>query len=199
MIKYAQKDIEACKDVLELQGSNGLLKAVDFVLATIQQQFHTVPNALEEWEELGVLAPSMWGMKMDGWVYIRNNKDRLYALTQNAVANNDEVDFIDTLLEVPGLGVIKAAFVAQLYGLNVGCLDTHNETLYCADAMTFYVPARLSARLRLERISSYVDFTQRIGGSSDWWGNWCLFMAEKYPQHYADAEAVSEQHIQCLL
>jgi hypothetical protein len=193
-----QRDINRCHANLELDGSEGLIRCVKFVLATIQQQFHTVPAALSEWNRFGHDAATMWGMKLDGVRHIEQHSDRLWALLSYAVENEDPADAIDTLLEVPGLGVVKAAFVAQLYGLNVGCLDTHNEMLYDTDARTFYIPSNLSARLRLRRIEAYVTFTQGIGTSEHWWSVWCEFMASKYPQHYDCGEDVSIQHVNCL-
>ena len=193
-----KSDIRACRDYLQLEDGNGLIKCVDFVLATIQQQFHTVPNILHEWKDQGENAATCWGMKKDGYLYIRRNLHRLHALVRYEVDQNDPVGVMDTLLEVPGLNTIKAGFVAQMYGLNVGCLDTHNEKLYDTDAASFYITQGLSARLRIARIESYVDFCNRIGPAEAWWGRWCEFMAAKYPQHYDLAEEVSDQHLRCL-
>jgi hypothetical protein len=193
-----KRDINRCASNLKLDAGEGLIRCVKFVLATIQQQFHTVPAALSEWDRLGHDAESMWGMKKDGVKHIETHSDRLYGLLSYAIEREDPVDAIDTLLEVPGLGVVKAAFVAQLYGLNVGCLDTHNENLYNTTAQSFYVPSNLSARLRLRRIEAYVTFTQGVGTSEHWWTVWCEFMASKYPQHYDDGEEVSIQHVNCL-
>ena len=108
------------------------------------------------------------------------------------------MDFIDTMLEVPGLNVVKAAFVGQLYGLPVGCLDTHNAELYQTSPQAFYVTQQLSARLRLHKIQTYVDFTQGVGSSEMWWANWCELVALRYPQHYDVGLDVSGQHVECL-
>lgn len=198
MYSEYRSDIKACKDYIEMYETQGLIRAVDFVLATIQQQFHTVPNILRDWRHIGEQSSTCWGMKKEGYLYVREHVNRLHALISFEVRNDDPVAVIDTLLEVPGLNTVKAAFVAQLYGLNVGCLDTHNETLYDTDAKAFYITSQLSAKLRAARIESYVDFCNRIAPSYVWWGRWCEFMAAKYPQHYDLADEVSGQHLECL-
>lgn len=191
-------EIKRCRDIILNDERDGFIRSIDFVLATIQQQFHTVPNILFNWKTYGTDHPTMWGMKKDGWLYVREHQNRLYTLMQYAVDKRDPVEAIDTLLEIPGLNTVKAAFVAQLHGLDVGCLDTHNAALYDVNPTAWNVTSKLSARLRLAKIESYVEFCRKIGPSYMWWGNWCEFMANKYPNNFEDADEVSHLHHQAL-
>ena len=191
-----KSDIYACASIAR---KNGLVPVVDFVLATIRQEFTQVPQILEKWANQGTAASTMWGLKRDGWRYVREHESRLQSLVHYAVDSDDPVDAIDTLLEIPGLNTVKAAFVAQLYGLNVGCIDTHNAAIYDVDPASWVVSPTASARLRLAKIQSYVDFCQSVGPSEKWWGVWCEFMSAKYDSAFPTPEHVSRLHEKCLL
>lgn len=187
-----------------------LVRVVDFVLATIQQRFHTVQSILDDWHDWEAelkehvserdLSPpgTLWGMKRDGFQYVRQEADRLAGLLTYALARNDAVDAIDTLLEVPGLGIAKSGFVAQLLGLPVGCLDTHNLRIYDIAPEAFsYVPKRAKDRLAL--IESYVNLCASLGGSEALWDRWCHFIAVEQSEHFYRAEDVSDEHVVCIL
>ena len=194
-----------------LTHQRGLIDAVDFVLATIQQHFSTIPQILGEWmhyeSELAICVNprdaekpgTLWGMKELGFQHIREHHDRLAALVRHGAKTGDAVEVIDTLIEIPGLNTVKAAFVAQLCGLDVGCIDTHNAAIYDVDVASFAVNASTSARTRIAKIEAYVALCRELGGAEYLWDTWCEFIAIKYHGHYRDAEHVSAQHVHCIV
>jgi hypothetical protein len=195
-IQDYRTDMLHCSDAI--QDSDDFIDTVDFVLATIQQQFHTVPAILSDWKQNGVEAATMWGMKLNGWSYVRLHKERLWSLVEYDRDADNTHGVIDTLLEIPGLNVTKAAFIAQLMGMEVGCIDTHNATLYDLNPETWFVRAGCSASLREAKINNYIDMCRQLGGSKKLWAVWCQFVAELYPVHFLNGRAVSRQHVLCL-
>lgn len=175
---------------------------VKFTLASIQQQFNTVPAILSEWEQLGEEASTMWGMKRDGVRYIQENSTRLAALIRfhrNRGLDEDTLEVIDLLLEIPGLNTIKAGFVAQILGFPVGCIDTVNQQLYGIDVKSFNIPKGQRQKTRHAKIAAYVTLCQKLGGAEQLWDVWCHNIAQKYGSYQGSSEAVSAQHVDCII
>lgn len=175
---------------------------VKFTLASIQQQFQTVPDILSEWDELGFDAPTMWGMKRDGVQYITEHSKRMSSVLQfyrDRRREEDTLEAIDLLLEVPGLNTVKAGFVAQILGFHVGCIDTVNAELYDINVASFRIPSGQRAKTRHAKIAAYITLCEKLGGPQALWDTWCHFIAQKYEIYAGDAEAVSEQHIECIV
>ena len=185
-----KSDIEIIKRCYMHQPGDTLESVVRFVLATIQQQFHTVPNILDQWAEHGLKSPTMWGSKKKGVKYIAKMKHYM----AGALTDADAVDAIDTLLQIPGLNTVKAAFVAQLLGFEVGCIDVHNARIHGVNVQSFAVSSKLKAKTRLAKISAYVELCRGLGGSEVLWDQWCHLIADKQHSHFEDADAVSRLH-----
>lgn len=192
------------RQVFEDAPTRTLVQVVDFVLATIQQRFHTVQDILDTWHEWEAggfekeRPGTLWGMKHHGFQYVRHHKERLSALLLHALERGDAVDAIDTLLEVPGLGIAKSGFVAQLIGFRVGCLDTHNLEIYEIAPETFATyPKRASARLAL--IESYVTLCEQLGGSEALWDRWCHLIADQQALYFDSADDVSDAHLRACV
>lgn len=179
------------------KNAGGLIDVVDFTLATIQQQFPTVPNILADWRLNGPTSPMMFGSKRDGWQYIREHNARLFSLMTYLYAREDVEEAIDTMLEVPGLGIVKAAFVCQLFGFNTGCIDTHNAILYDIDVKAFRTTDGMQARTKLAKISAYQALVVGLGGSQPLWERWCHYVGERY-SGFADGRHCSRHHVWCV-
>lgn len=194
------KEITNIELAFEDKPVDTVIRVVEFVLATIQQQFHTVPAILKDWDKNGKESATMWGMKKDGFQHIIDNADRITALLTYESSKCDTIGAIDTLLEVPGLNTVKAGFAAQLLGFEVGCIDVQNARLYGIENLdAFKVTPQHTARTRLAKIESYVVLCNKLGGSGKLWDTWCHFIANQYPEHFIDGEAVSELHSNTIL
>lgn len=188
-------DVPKIRNSFTHQPADTLEAVVRFVLATIQQQFHTVPAILDEWSALGYKAPTMWGMKKDGVKFMKRRKASIAAQLTEATT----VEAIDVLLTVPGLNTVKAGFAAQLLGFQVGCLDLHNIRMYGVKPDSFKVTKKHTAKTRLAKIRSYVAMCEGLGGADQMWDRWCHVVADTQGKHFDFyAENVSALHTECI-
>jgi hypothetical protein len=105
-------------------------RGVMFAVCSIRQPTINVPG------QLGILFDGeegenpLFGHKFNAWAYI-NDEEKCAALWQ--ALRGDYVhthascqEAVLALLRVPGLGIVKATFIAQLMGFDVACLDARN-------------------------------------------------------------------------
>ena len=176
-----------------------VLGAVEFTLATIQQQFHTVGAILDEWDQMGTDAPTCWGMKVKGIKFIEKNLAVITAQLLQFKKKQNVVGAIDLLLTIPGLNTIKASFVAQLLGFEVGCIDGQNAKMYGINVAAFKITPKHTAKTRIAKIESYVTLCKSLGGAESLWDNWCELIALNQHRHFTDAEMVSDRHQELVL
>lgn len=181
-----------------LASPNGFVDVVAFVLCTIRQPFGRVAVQMAEIREHGENAAALFGWKRAGYRYASEHRHVLHAAICEAVRVQDAVGAVDVLSAIPGLGMVKAAFVAQLCGLNVGCLDRHNLRRLGLPETALRFPKTLAPDTRRERIASYVRKTQRRGARG-WWDSWCVMAAGTRGMKALDtADKVSAFHVLAL-
>lgn len=117
------------------------------------------------------------------WAELRGQPGATRAQCEYAIGN---------LLAIRGLGIVKAAFVAQLMGYDVACLDSRNvkregrnPRAYRTDGKT---PRQLAPKVR-----AYVAET--FGHAERYWDAWCTDVAIAYN---LSPEGVSELHTAIL-
>lgn len=93
------------------------------------------------------------------------------------------------MLEVPGLGIVKSAFVLQLMGFDVACLDSRNIKREGRNPRAFRTDGNDPHMLR-PKVARYLDET--YGKAETYWDAWCRDVAEAY---HLTPEAVSELHL----
>lgn len=151
---------------------------ITFVLLTIRVQFHRVESSMKETRKLGDASPHLWGWKRAGHAYVRDNAAELHADLFDA----DTIGFIDTLAtRVPGLGIVKSAFVAQMFGHEAACIDARNMIAlgiegrpWRTDGQQF---ARMSMGARYAKIGKYLAQCEAFGGAAHLWDTWCSGIA----------------------
>jgi hypothetical protein len=112
-----------------LASPDGLVDVIAFVLLTIQQPLRGVRAQFADVKKRGRKSRFLFGAKRDGFDYVQSFKNPLFKRVSAAIENGDTAAGIDALLEVPSLGLVKAAFVMQLLGApDAACVDTHNGT-----------------------------------------------------------------------
>ncbi len=173
----------------------GLADVCVFVLATIRVQFGRVPAGMREIRQRRHLASALWGWKREGYEFIRDNRDDLFAGAQALDDPETTCELIDLFAsQVPGLGIVKAAFVVQMLGHDVACFDSRNlEVLGYATNARPWRNKKIGKQVnRLRKISDYVQATRASGGSAFWWDHWCAGIA---PALGITPDAVSGWHL----
>lgn len=182
-----------------LNSPSGLTDVIGFVLCTIQMPLQGVKNQMADVRANGAKSRYLFGSKRIGYQYALDHAPVLHAAIVAAIDTNDVIGAVDVLSNVPGLGIVKAAFVAQIVGLEVACLDSHNlHRLGLAEA-TFKMPKGLKHQTRLAKIAKYVAICAETGGARHWWNSWCEYVAgNRANKSLTSADAVSAFHVECI-
>lgn len=183
-------------------------RGVMFAVCSIRQATVNVPD------QLGVLFDGeegespLFGHKFKAWEYISDSSRAAYLWKKLNLFYSLllPVDFLAgkyptrgateaamlAMLEVPGLGIVKSAFVLQLMGFDVACLDSRNVKREGRNPTAYDTRARDKARPDHMRrlVASYLDET--YGKAAHYWDAWCRDVAEAY---HLTPEAVSELHL----
>lgn len=179
-------------------------RGVMFAVCSIRQATINVPD------QLGVLFDGddgenpLFGHKWRAWEYIqddtRNKKLWIdFCLLHShghgmsrTVRRQYATNAIMRLLEIPGLGIVKAAFVAQLFGFDVACLDARNIAREGRDPRAYRTDGRTPESLR-PKVEAYVGET--FGQSEKYWNAWCKDVAAAYGR---TPEEISALHMAIL-
>lgn len=170
-----------------------------FVLCTMNKHLELVPRMVDSFHRYGLdsnffsknqryAVASLW----DGREYLHS---RAHAWVDSWAYPEDVVREI---VELPGLGIVKGAFFAQLLGFEIGCLDRHNLRLAGLKEKTFTRVPPSTEGLR-KRLQMYVALCGSLGGSQYLWDSWCVHVAKLRPRVFVDAEAVSQLHVDCII
>lgn len=167
-------------------------RAVTFAVLSIRQQFPTAVKAMSEVEVAGTKARALWGYKRGAYDFLRKNK---YSLWERVRASVHSEDAIDTLATIPGIGIVKAAFVCQMMGHDVGCLDSRNITRLGLNPREWRTDGeeRKQGHAFKRKIERYVAETQ--GQAETLWNDWCEDVGKVYS---VSAEEISKDHLVIL-
>jgi len=182
-----------------LASPSGFVDVVAFVLSTIQQPLQSVGNQMAEIRAHGAASKYLFGSKRPGLTYAMAHAAALHAAVTAAVDASDTIGAIDIISTIPGLGIVKAAFVAQIVGLEVACLDGHNLKRLGLSEAAFKLSKSVKPATKRKKIAAYVDACASTGGARYWWNSWCEYVAgNKANRSLTTADAVSAYHVACL-
>lgn len=190
-------DIRACNAIAQ-SGPDALARTVRFVLATIQQRLETVPEIMRDFEQHGSASRFAFGSKSSGLDFLRDNIAALDSAAHQALARDDMRLLLDVFLTVPGLGIVKAGFCAQLFAGKIGCIDTHNIKLYGIPLSSLKYSYTLQPETQHKKQRQYIELCNALGGSAALWSRWCDYVAQQRPANWASGRAVSRFHIDCV-
>ena len=169
--------------------AQGLRDVLTVVLLSSRGPLVRVPPMVREVKQRGAKAPSLWGWKLDGWQYLRDNAEDLLAGLHEA---ETPVQAIAILCRVPGLGLVKAGFGAQLLGFATGCLDSRNANEYGIPPRAWRTDGTVP---KTTRIMAYCAEVDRLGGAEVLWDNWCRGLAA---HENMEAERISRLHVDMI-
>jgi len=182
-----------------LKDADNTVIGITFVLGTIQNALSNVGKFMDGVANGGADSISMT-MKRNGYLYAVEHKYVLHEALKAAVKHNDPVGAIDVLTNVPNLGIVKAAFVAQLVGLDVACLDSHNLDRLGLNRAALKFAKTVKPETKLKKIQDYVHLTQVTGGTEYWWDTWCNYVAgNRGNKKLTTGDMVSKYHADCII
>ena len=151
---------------------------VAFVALTIQQPFYKMPAFVPDVARYGVRSRYMPAGKAVAFEYARANKTALHLAAR--AFSSGESDLTALLLEylrIPGIGLIKASFLAQLTVGDGACMDTVNlqRMGWSYDSLRMHKEKGLKHWHR--RIENYNAAWRAQGDSAFWWQTWCEAVA----------------------
>lgn len=177
----------------------GLVDVIAFVLCTIQQPLQSVGRQMADIRLNGEASKYLFGMKRGGYAYAVEHAGVLHAAVAKAVELGDTVGAVDVLTSIPGLGVVKASFVAQIVGLEVACLDGHNLKRLGLAESAFKLAKGVKPVTKRAKIAAYVKACADTGGARYWWNSWCEYVAgNRANRSLLSGDAVSAYHVECL-
>jgi len=191
-----------CKKIAKfaLKNPDNLARVTTFVLTTIQAGLATTHNQMLDIDKVGADSKYLWGNKRDGYLYMQEHKRVIFAAIKEAVKTGDAVAAIDVLTNVPNLGVVKAAFVAQMCGLDVACIDSHNCDRLGLSRSALKFPKGVKPETKRKKIADYVQFTRDTGGAEYWWNSWCEYVAgNRANKMLATGDMVSKFHVTAVM
>lgn len=175
-------------------------RAAVFVILTIRQMFTLMERQMAEVDDVGADAKALFGWKRSAYRYIQAHK---YELWQRAkLAKSGQItlnDLIQDYLAIPGLGIVKASFLAQLTVGDGACIDAHNLRVLGLNTEAFKTPKTLLAGTIRKRIEAYNAVWRVTGDSATWWNLWCDGLAVTRPTWFANGAEVSALHRKCIL
>lgn len=185
-----------------LASPEGFADVVTFVLLTIQQPLANIRAQFADVQKRGAKSRYLFAAKRDGYEYVQSLKVALHAKVKRAIETRDTVAGINALLDVPSLGMVKAAFVMQCLGAaDAACIDTHNLARFglSESAVKFPKAAIKREETRLRRIRQYLELCAAEGNARYWWDSWCAYVANKARSSgFASADECSAAHVAAI-
>ena len=192
-----------CKKIAKfaMKNPDNFFWLIVFVLCTIQASLQSTVPQIQDIKKNGRRAKFFnWEMKRIGHDYAYDNRHNLFLTVKACVKANDAVGAIDALTSVNGLGIVKAAFVVQMCGLDVACLDSHNLSRLGLSQSHFKLSKTVSHATKRKKIAEYVEYTRKTGGSQYWWDSWCAYVAGNRANKALDtAQKVSKYHVTAVM
>lgn len=183
-----------------------MAKVYRFVLATIQQPLWMTPGIVQDFERQGSKSAFAFGMKGVALDWLAGNYHWVYDVaTRTYVGGEADADVTAERLmlyfaSLPGLGLIKGGFMAQLcFGLS-GCIDRHNCARFGYNERDFAAHRFKALRRdgsRLFMVQEYLEMVRSCGGTAQLWAEWCEYVAAR-DKRYGDAVTVSALHCVAL-
>ncbi len=178
-----------------------------FVIATIQQPLSMTPDIVRDFKAEGSSSRFAFGHKATALDYIDENAGLVYDtamyishVERNCTGHNGSAALLSYFASLPGLGLVKGGFLAQLVFGEIGCLDSHNIARFGLNQNTFAAARFKNAKRTATRqavVGQYLKLIEACGGCALLWAEWCEHVAQR-DDFYDDAAHVSRLHCEAI-
>ena len=170
------------------------------VQVTIQMSTEALDDIATDFKKNGInIAIFNWGQKKRAAQHFNANMHYYYD-NMMSILRSKKGDVPDRILqlflEVDGLGLAKASFLAQLATGHkaFGCLDSNNLIWYKIDPkVANYNKKVKSDAIKAEKRRQYFAVVKSLGGGEKLWNDWCIGVADKSKKFKSGVE-VSYKH-----
>jgi hypothetical protein len=166
-------------------------RGVMFAILSARVPFHRVPDQCSELKKRGRDAACLWNWKFDAYCYLEDHAADLHSA---ACGTNDAGGCIRALCQIPGLGIVKGAFVAQMLGHDVACLDARNIAREGRNPRAFRTDGVKTGAAFSAKVDRYLAET--YGRAAELWDTWCN---EVGPDYGMTAQQASELHLTSIV
>lgn len=182
---------------------DGLADVIEFVLCTIRQPLTQMVAQRRDIAAKGSASVFLFGSKRAGWTYLQENKGYLWRVAMDILARpcspERKADLIQHFMQVPGLGMVKAAFVVQCIGGGTSCIDAHNLKRLGLTEAAVKVSPKLKPETLRSKVMAYVRMCEDTGGARHWWDTWCEYVAGRRGSPLKTGDEVSAYHVQAVV
>lgn len=168
-------------------------RGVMFAILSARVQFPRVPDQCKELTARKASAACLWGWKFDAYAFMTEHAATLYG---GVAPENDTALALWRLTRIPGMGIVKGAFVLQMLGHDIACLDVRNIVKDGRAPRAYRSDGEESkaGKAFVRKIIRYVADTQ--GKAQFYWDRWCTEVAADYA---STPERISELHLTSIV
>lgn len=189
-MNYFERDAMAL--VKAAQEDPGVVfRIIIMALLSIRQPWHSVSEQFDDVFGKGRYSSHLFGFKREGYDYAYENMNQIHGTVKNS-QNLDQL--IVDLMKVPGLGLAKASFVAQMTVGDGACLDGHNLRRIGLDTSFTRLDKSRSPEILCKKVDIYNEAWKVHGDSAYWWNSWCEALAARPHSGFSTADEVSFAH-----
>lgn len=168
-------------------------RGVMFALLSARTQFTRVPDQMKELKAKGADANCLWGWKFGAYQFMQENAATVYG---NVVYPKGLPlrDRLARVCAIPGMGIVKGAFVLQLLGYDVACLDARNIIRDGRETREFRTDGIKSGKAFMRKIDRYLAEVE--GKAEHYWNAWCEDVGKVYGE---TADNISWLHVRAIV
>lgn len=154
---------------------DGFKWACTFAICSMRQKFTAIPGQLGDVVALGGQSDALFGFKRGAFYHVERHAASLLARVKAAPGNLERLLII---CETPGIGLVKAAFVLQLMGYDMACLDSRNIKREGRNPRAYDTNGRKETKAFAAKAARYVAEVE--GRAEEYWDAWCIDVAGTY-------------------
>lgn len=188
-LNYFERDAKALAEAAR-NDPEVVLRIITLVLLSIRQPWHKMPEQFSDVLLHGDDSKWLFGFKRDGYRIASEHKK--YFQEQAIVYRGDLTDLIHKLMRIPGLGLAKASFAAQMLVNDGACLDSHNLNRMGLTPNFTRIDKNADPSIVHRRICEYNTAWKPHGDSAYWWNSWCENLVGR---NFVSADEVSAVHL----